>query len=124
MLKTSRIILCVLALSAIAATAWPADQIVSVYVSGKRMDFNPAARVRSGVTYAPLRGAAEAIGAHVEWNAASQSATVCVSDRCVPIRANQGIMVNNSILIPVRLMSEAIGREVSWDKSANAVRIK
>lgn len=124
MLKTSRITLCVLALSAIAATAWPADQIVSVYVSGKRMDFNPSARVRSGVTYAPLRGAAQAVGAHVEWNAASQSATVCLEDRCVPIKASQGIMVNNSILIPVRLMSEAIGRQVTWDPAAGAVRIK
>ena len=124
MLKTSRIVLCVLALAAISATAWPADQIVSVYVSGKRMSFDPAARVRNGVTYAPLRGAAEAVGAHVEWNAASQSATICLEDRCVPIKASQGIMVNNSMLIPVRLMSEAIGRQVSWDKSANAVRIK
>ena len=84
----------------------------------------PTARVRNGVTYGPLRAAAEAVGAHVEWNATSRTATICTDTRCVPIKQSQGIMVGNSILIPVRLMSEALGRKVTWDPAARAVRIQ
>jgi hypothetical protein len=124
MRSLSRSLLVVAVLLAVAASAWSADQLVSLYANGKKVACNPEARVRDGVTYAPLRTAATAVGAHVEWNAAAQSATICLSDRCVPIKASQGIMVNNSMLIPVRLMSEALGRPVAWDPAAKAVRIK
>lgn len=123
MLRTSRCLVVGMLLF-IAVCAWSADQLVSLYAGGKKINCQPAARVRNGVTYAPLRAAGDAVGAHVTWNASSQSATVCLSDRCVPIRANQGIMVQNSLLIPVRLMSEALGRQVTWDAAAQAVRIK
>jgi hypothetical protein len=117
-------LLAALVLLSVAGSVWPADQLVSLYVGGKKVNCNPAARLRGGATYAPLRAAAEAIGAHVQWNAANQSATICTADRCVPIKATQGIMVNNAILIPVRLMSEALGRQVTWDAKAHVVRIK
>jgi len=120
----SRTLLLAAVLLAVAAAAWSADQLVSLYAGGKKINCNPEARVRNGVTYAPLRAAAQAVSAHVEWNAAAKSATLCLSDRCVPIKASQGIMVSNSLLIPVRLMSEALGRPVSWDPAARVVRIK
>lgn len=123
MLRISRYLLIGTLLSIVVA-AWSADQMVSLYAKGKKVDCQPAARVRNGTTYAPLRAAAQAVGAHVDWNASTQSATICLADRCVPIKASQGIMVQNSILIPVRLMSEALGREVTWDATARAVRIK
>lgn len=122
--RVSRVFLPGVLLVVMAAAAWPADQVVSVYVSGKLVAMQPAARIRNGVTYGPLRGAAEAVGAHVEWNAASRTATICTDTRCVPIKQSQGIMVDNSILIPVRLMSEALGRKVTWDAAARAVHIQ
>jgi len=114
----------VVLLVGLGATAWAADALVSVYVGGKLAPMDPAARVRAGVTYGPLRACAEAVGAHVEWSAATRTATICTDTRCVPIKQSQGIMVGNSILIPVRLMSEALGRQVTWDPAAKAVRIK
>ena len=107
----------------IATTVWAADRLVSLYVGGKEVKCNPAARMRNDVTYAPLRAAAEAVGAHVNWVAQSQTATICTDTRCVPIKASQGIMVSGSILIPVRLMGEALGRQVTWDPANQAVRI-
>lgn len=120
----SRTLVVVSLMLAVATCGWSADQPVSLYAAGKKVACNPEARVRNGVTYAPLRAAAQAVGAHVEWNGQAQAATICLSDRCVPIRASQGIMVNNAMLIPVRLMSEALGRPVTWDPVAKAVRIK
>lgn len=120
----SRIALSAVLLASLSAASWPADTIVKLYARGKLVAASPEARVREGVTYAPLRAAAEALGAHVEWNAAAQAATICLTDRCVPVRASQGIRVSGSILLPVRLMSEALGRPVSWDPAAKAVRIQ
>ncbi|MEN6642129.1 MAG: copper amine oxidase N-terminal domain-containing protein [Armatimonadia bacterium] len=122
MRKVSLTIIAALLLSLSAALA--ADLLVNVYVGGKQVNCNPQARVRNGVTYAPLRAAAEAVGAHVQWSAATRVATICTEDRCAPIKQSQAIMVNGSMLIPVRLMSQALGREITWDANASAVRIK
>lgn len=122
--KSNRCMLLLVVLFVAVTTAWSADQLVSMYVGGKKVDCNPAARVHDGITYAPLRAAAEAVGAHVQWSAATQTVTICTENQCVQLKASQGIMVNNSLLIPVRLMGEALGRKVAWDSAANAVRIQ
>ncbi len=101
-----------------------ADEIVSVFVDGKRVNFRPEARVRAGTTYAPLRAAAQAVGADVKWEEAIQTAVVCTDTGCAMIKKQDGIIVNGSLLIPVRLMSQALGCEVRWDPAARAVRIR
>lgn len=105
--------------------ALAADQPVSLYVGGKLIKCDPSARVRDGVTYAPLRTAAEAVGMHVTWDAKNQTASLCAPGRCVlPISASQGIMVNGGLLIPVRQLGQALGRPVTWDARAQAVRVQ
>jgi len=101
-----------------------ADDIVAVYVDGKKTDFKPAARVRDGKSYAPLRAVSEALGAEVEWNAAAQMAIICRTDFCVPIKKSDGIIVENHLLVPLRLLSEALGAKISWDSTRRAVTIK
>jgi hypothetical protein len=108
-----------------ATAALAADQLVSLYAGGKLVKCDPSARVRNGAAYAPLRAVSEALGMHVTWDAAKQSASLCAPGQCVlPIKASQGIIVNNGLLIPVRLMGQALGRPVVWDASAQAVRVK
>jgi hypothetical protein len=116
-------VIAVVVIAGLTSSVWATDEIVSLYVGSKLIRCQPAARARAGVTYAPLRAATEAVGAHATWNASAKVANVCLSDRCVPIRQNQGIMVNGSFLIPVRLLSEALGRKVTWDEAGKAVRI-
>lgn len=111
---------------ALLATAWgalAADQLVDVYIDGKVQQFTPQARVRGRTTYVPLRAAAQALGAKVDWKAKSQTAVVCQSSRCVPIRKDQGIVINGALLIPLRLMAEALSCEVQWDAAKKAVRV-
>jgi hypothetical protein len=100
-----------------------ADTLVDVYVNGNKQDFSPAARVREGKTYAPLRAAAEAVGAEVKWIEAQQVAIICQADACAIIRKQQGIIVSGRLLIPVRLMAEALDAIVSWDGQRKAVMI-
>jgi Copper amine oxidase N-terminal domain len=112
-------------LVSVATAALAADQLVSLYIGGKLVKCDPSARVREGVTYAPLRAASEAVGMQVKWDAANHTASLCAPGRCVlPIKASQGIMVNNGLLIPVRMLAQALGRPVTWDAKAQAVRVK
>ncbi len=100
-----------------------ADTLVGVYVDGRKHNFDPAARVRAGTAYAPLRAATEAMGATVQWLPARQMAVVCKQDRCVNIPKAQGIIVNGRLLIPLRLMAEALQVQVAWDTTRKAVLI-
>lgn len=107
----------------IAAQAFCAD-IVDVYVDGAKKHFKPAARVVAGKTYAPLRATAESFGGEVTWYEDAKLASICRGSSCVPIRQDQGIIVDNQLLIPLRLLGEALGADVKWDAQNKAVRIK
>lgn len=100
-----------------------ADTLVDIYVNGQKQEFVPAARVREGKAYAPLRAAAEAVGAEVKWIESQQVAIICEADACAIIRKQQGIIVSGRLLIPLRLLAEALDAEVSWDGERKAVRI-
>ena len=100
------------------------DEIVSVLVDGKQVNFKPDARVRDGRTYAPLRETSEALGAGVKWNAQTQMAIICRGNACVPIKKSDGIIVDNQLLVPLRILGEALGAEVAWDAGKRAVLIK
>ncbi len=117
-----RVIVALMLAVAVAGGAW-ADTLVDVYVNGTKQDFSPAARVREGTTYAPLRAAAEAVGAEVQWIESQQIAIICQADACAIIRKQQGIIVSGRLLIPVRLMAEALDARVSWDGQRKAVVI-
>jgi len=105
------------------AGAIAADALVDVYVDGNKQSFDPGARLRAGTTYAPLRAAVEAVGASVEWVEAEQLAVVQKGQRTANIKKSQGIIVAGRLLIPLRLMAEALEIEVAWDSSRKAVMI-
>ncbi len=50
-------------------------------------------------------------------------AIICEADACAIIRKQQGIIVSGRLLIPLRLLAEALDAEVSWDGERKAVRI-
>ncbi len=112
-----------LTLAVVLATGTCADTLVDVYVDGQKQEFAPAARVRDGKAYAPLRAAAEAVGAEIKWIESQQVAIICQADACAIIRKQQGIIISGRLLIPVRLMAEALDAKVSWDGQQKTVMI-
>lgn len=121
--KRTAVILSPLLLTVVVLAVWGADELVRVLVDGREQSFTPAARVRNGVTYAPLRASAEALGAKVEWNRKAQMAIVCAGNQCVPIKRSQGIIVDGSLLIPLRLMAQALKCDVKWYAPSRTVAI-
>ncbi len=108
----------------VAASLVRADTLVEVYVDGKKQDFTPAARVRAGKAYAPLRASADAVGGTVKWMEAQQMAVVCKNEQCINIKKSEGIIVAGRLLIPLRLMAEALQAQVRWDAKQKAVLIQ
>jgi len=105
-------------------TAVAGDVLVKVYANGKLQSFEPAARLRDGTVYVPLRQGAESLGAQCKWQASTNIAQICSDAGCTLIRKREGIVVNGRLFLPLRRMGEALGAKVSWDSDERAVRIE
>lgn len=86
----------------------------------------------------PFRKTAEALGATVEWNKQTETTTMRKGDRVVVHTMRTKIVtvngkaytfdtpsavVQNRMMMPVRMISEALGNPVTWDNSTRTVNI-
>lgn len=108
----------------LATVALAADKPVNVVVDGKAITINPPALQRDGKTFIPLRSGTGAMGAHVSWNPNTQTATVVMCGQIARIKAADGAMINNSLYLPLRLMSTELRCQVKWDPAKNTVFIE
>lgn len=92
---------------------------VELYANGVHIVSKPGIVVEKGVSYGPLRAVAEAVGGRVEWQAEEQRAVICRGTACVMIRASEGIMRQNRLLLPIRRLAESLGGTVSWRGGAH-----
>ncbi len=92
---------------------------VELYANGVRIVSNPGVVVEEGVSYGPLRAVAEAVGGKVDWQEQEQRAVICRGTACVMIRAREGIIRHNRLLLPIRRLAESLGGTVSWRGGAN-----
>ena len=124
-------LLLTLTLAAPAAAAGK-DDGVKVQVNGRLVDFPDAApEVVDGRTMVPLRAVLEALGAEVDYDAASQttraklggvSLSHAVGTDKIDISGGQALTMDTvsyvrrgSAMVPVRFFSQALGYEVYWD---------
>ena len=119
-----RLLLVVLALCGVCVVVCAGDILVKVYVNGKLQTYDPAARVRDGTTYVPLRQGATSLGFEVKWLAEENSAQVCSAESCLLIPKRKGIVVDGRLFLPLRKMGEAFGAKVHWDGAKKIVTIK
>ncbi len=120
-MRTVYLSLAILVLLAGAALA--VDKPVNVAVDGKAITITPPALERDGKTYIPLRAGTGAMGARVTWNPNTQTATVVMCGQIARIKATDGVMINNSLYLPLRLMSTELKCGVKWDSARNTVFI-
>lgn len=137
MVKIKKLILLtlLLALIFIPVSANAADNRnydVVVFVEGKQMDFpdqEPFIDAAADRTYVPIRFVSEALGAEVDWD--KNSRTVYIKDKQIDISLTIGaysyfvnsdpktldapaILEGDRTLVPLRFVSEALGREVGY----------
>jgi hypothetical protein len=100
------------------------DVMVKVSVDGKAQSYSPAARMRGGTVYVPLRDGAKSLGVEVKWHANTQQAQVCTDTGCSFIKKSEGIVVDGSLLLPLRKMATVTGAKVNWDGAKRTVTIQ
>jgi len=100
------------------------DVMVKVTVDGKTQSYNPAARMRGGTVYVPVRQGAQSLGVEVKWHANTQRAQVCTPTGCSFIKQSEGLMVNGSLFLPLRKMATVTGAKVAWNAGTKTVAIR
>lgn len=124
--------------AALAAAMTVSAGAIDLYVDAAQLHPDVPPTAISGRTLVPLRSIFEAIGATVEWDNATQTATGRRGDSVVEIQLGSPTAyingaacaldvpaqaINGRTMVPVRFVSEALDCTVEWDGAAQAVYI-
>jgi len=112
-------------------------------VNGQIKQLDAVAEIKEGRTYLPLRQIGEALGAEVTWIAETKGITLVLGEHTVGLQiGNVSAVVDGNVIaifppylkpygdgtfaatmVPVRLISEGLGAEVTWDPALRIVTI-
>ena len=112
----------------------------SYTVNGESKTLDVAPFIEAGRTYLPIRFAAEAAGADfINWDQATQTATILKGDRVASMKLNsKSITVNGGsiamdvpvklkndrVVLPLRFVGQALGNTVDWNEADQTVTVK
>lgn len=95
--------------------------------------------ILENVSYVPLRGVFESVGATIEWNQGNFTGVVKKDDTIIEIHAlSERIrlngkplpnelkpkMIHGVTMVPLRFISETLGAEVKWSAESNTIHIR
>ena len=136
--KAASLVLGFLMMMGLAVPVMASSPDISVYMDGRRINFEVPPQMIGGRTMLPLRAIFEEMGAEVAWDAATQTATATrgnttvvlpvgslsptVNGVVVPID-QAGVIVDGRTLAPLRFVAEAFGGEVQWDNVTRTASI-
>ncbi|EST54533.1 hypothetical protein T458_11760 [Brevibacillus panacihumi W25] len=112
---------------------------IIVFIDGELQNYSkPPVKINSRVLV-PMRAVFEAFGAKVDWDEATQSVTATRGNDVIKLtigsktayKNGQPILMdvpailynNETTMVPIRFVSEALGAKVSWDGYSNSVVI-
>lgn len=118
------------------AITQPAEQPIKITVNGAGINFDAAPVIIDGRTLVPVRAIFNALGAEVNWDAATKTATGTGRGHIVSITVDadhyfkdgEKIMldvpaqvINDRIFVPARAVAEAMECQVNWDGETRTV---
>jgi hypothetical protein len=111
---------------------------ITVYVDGQQVQFEVTPVIQDGTTLVPFRQIFEKLGLKVLWDENTQTVTGSKDGLIVQLQIGSKeakVNVTSSTLeiapkiiqgntfVPLRFVSESLGKEVIWDGQTNAIRI-
>lgn len=111
---------------------------ITVMVDGKFVEFDVPPTVIDGRTLVPVRGIFEALGATVEWDQATKTASSTLGKNSVSLTLGSNVMKKNDeeitldvpatiidgrTLVPARAIAEAYGCTVNWVNYTREVHV-
>ncbi|QQZ62534.1 C40 family peptidase [Paenibacillus sonchi] len=143
--KRNAALLSLLALSLYSSGVVHADarpqaeaRAISVYLDGQRLQSGVQPLNLNGTVLVPMRGLFEAQGAKLSWNNVDKTVTAIKADTTLTYRmgaltaelngqtlslAAPGQIAENTAMIPLRFVSEALGNKVDWVPGTQSVQI-
>ncbi len=115
-----------------------AQNEIPVYINEQELTFDVPPMIENGTTLVPLRAIFESLGAQVEWDTATQTATGTKEETIITLKLNaQTAMVNQKevtlalpakeingrILVPLRFISESFACTVDWLPETQTITI-
>jgi len=113
--------------------------MIEVVVNGKKLIFDNQPQIVDGRTLIPIRAVSEALGANVEWDIMTQCVTISRGNDNIVMAVNKNTylkngntltldvppqIVNSRTLVPIRVIAESYGCEVTWDAANKRVIIE
>lgn len=140
MKKFLSILISIITISGVFTTAVRANNAneVSIVIDNVSLDSDVAPQIINDRTMVPVRAIFEAIGAIVEWDSSTSTATITKDTNIVKITVDSTEMyvngnsitldspaciVNSRTLVPVRAISEALNLGVIWNDETRTVEI-
>lgn len=118
------------------------DSKVNVLVEGQKLNSDISAYLKNDRTLIPLRVVMEKLGAQVKWDQTNYAVDISkdnknvklyIDNRLVSYTENgvttydvsdvAPVIINNNTYIPIRLVSNALGLNVSWNQSRKEVNV-
>lgn len=123
---------------AAAVSSVQAQETATIRLNGQPLATSVQPIVRNGSTLVPMRDIFEALGATVVWNNRTQAIKaqkgstdiwLQIGNRTARVNGDETILgqvpilYQQSTLVPLRFVSEALGAEVNWNAARRVVRI-
>jgi hypothetical protein len=120
------------------ATGAAVDEVIKIELDGRILAVEQQPIIEKGRTLMPIRAVAESIGADVEWDQDTKTATLERAGITVKLTIGSDtadvngdsvsldtapVIVNGRTFLPVRFVAETFSQEVEWDKANRIVKI-
>lgn len=138
MIKITAVLLALVLCLGLCPSAFAAQAPIMVKVDGSMLVMDTAPELRNDRTMVPIRAISEVLGADVDWDDGTKTATftragtvismtigsttTTVNGEAVEIDAPPYI-TNNRTMVPIRFISEFFGQKVEWDSETRTASI-
>ncbi len=111
---------------------------ITVFSNGEQLDFNVDPVIENDSTLVGMRTIFESLGADVDWDSDTWTATASLDDTTVSLQIDNDVMlvndeevaldtpariINDNTMVPLRAISESLGATVEWVENLNRIVI-
>lgn len=111
---------------------------VNLYIDTEKIETDVPPTIVDNRTFVPVRAIFESLGATVEWDDSTRTATGTTDDTVVVIQIDNSTayvngeertldvpaqIINNRTMVPARFVSEALGCDVTWDAKTQTAAV-
>lgn len=140
--RCTSLLLAFLLLISVNAPLYAKNNTINVQLNGEYISFDVAPQMVNNRILVPMRTIFEKLGANVEWDGTTETITATQNETVIKLRLNSrdalitkngvqnklqldtaSTVVKGRTLVPVRFISESLGKQVGWDEVNRTVVI-